>query len=100
MTKSEYVAIRKLYVKLMEKGENRTELEDARYRYADALINYVNVRATAIQCGNKHPDDNFLVKEAKARTEDAQKRLRELEERLLSAKTLFLNDGEQNLKGE
>lgn len=92
MTKSEYVAIRKLYVELMEKGENRTEIEEARYCYADALINYVNARAAAIQCGNKHPDDNFLVKEAKARTEDAQKRLREL--------TDFLNDGKQNLKGE
>lgn len=79
MTNTEFEAINTLYIKLLKKGEeNRTELEQAKYLYLDKLLTYIHLRATAKDMGNKNPDDNFLVKDAKQRMEVAQKKMHEI----------------------
>lgn len=79
MTKTEYEAVRSLYLKLLDKGkENRTEVEEAQYLYTDKLLNYISLRAQAKNMGNKNPDDNFLVKSAKKNMELAQAHLKEV----------------------
>ena len=76
MTKNEFQAVNALYIKLMEKGkENRTEQEELQYTYLDKLITYIRLRSTAIRMGNKNPDDNFMVKDAKSRMEEAQRNM-------------------------
>lgn len=76
MTKTEYAAVRALYLQLLNKGkENRTEVEEVQYLYLDKLMTYINLRATAKQMGNKNPDDNFLVKDAKEKMEEAQREM-------------------------
>ena len=71
MTNKELQAINNLYIKLMEK-ENRTEAEEAQYNYLDKLLTYIRLYTTAKRMGNKNPDGNFLVKDAKSRMEEAQ----------------------------
>lgn len=80
MTKTEYEAIRSLYIKLMNK-KNRTEVEEAKYLYIDKIMTYINLRAEAKRMGNKNPDDNFVIKRAKEHMESAQKRLAEVTEK-------------------
>lgn len=50
------------------------------YNYLDKVITYVDLRKTAIECGNKNPDDNFMVKDAKERMMKAIEKLEELKE--------------------
>lgn len=76
MTNAEYKAIHTLYLKLLEKQE-RTEYENLQYKYCDAIISYVEIRKTAIQMGNKNPDDNFVVANARERMLKAEMKLRE-----------------------
>lgn len=80
MTKTEYAAVRNLYITLLEK-ENRNEVEEAQYLYLDKMMTYISLRSQAIRMGNKNPDGNFLVKDAKERMEQAEQRLREIKEK-------------------
>ena len=76
MTKNEFQAVKTLYVRLAEKGEeNRTEKEQAQYIYLDKLLTYINLRGMAINMGNKNPDGNFMVKDAKEKMEEAQRNM-------------------------
>ena len=76
MTNSEYKYIISQHTKLAE-TENRTELENLRYRYCDKVINYVELVKTARSIGNKHPENNFLIKDAACRMKEAEQKLRE-----------------------
>ena len=76
MTNAEYQAIYKLYIKLSEK-EEKTEGENLQYEYCDAIINYCNLKSMAKQMGNKKPDDNFMVANARERMLKAEMKLRE-----------------------
>jgi len=87
MTTAEYRKIKERYISLAEKKEEKekegkglTEREDAMYNYLDRVITYVDLRKTAIECGNKNPDDNFMVKDAKERMMKAMEKLEELAE--------------------
>lgn len=77
MTKSEYRKMREQYVILTTKKKiyGLTELEDALCNYYDKIITYVDLRQTAVECGNKNPDDNFLIKNAKERMMKAKEKL-------------------------
>ena len=76
MTQTEFEAINALYIKLLKKGaEHRTEEEEAKYIYLDCLLTYLHLKAEAKRMGNNNPDDNFLVKDAKARMETAQENM-------------------------
>ena len=78
MTKIEFEAANALYIKLLKKGEeNRSEEEEAKYLYLDKLLTYIHLRAEAKRMGNKNPDENFLIKDAKERMESAQRNMRE-----------------------
>lgn len=82
MTKTEYAELRSLYLELFEKGEeNRTELEQTQYQYLDKVLTYISLRSTAIKMGNKNPDDNLLIKDAKEKLDAAQKRMCEVFQR-------------------
>ena len=81
MTDLEYKAVNELYIKLLNKGEDRTELEEAKYLYLDKLITYIRLRSMAVRMGNKNPDENVLVKDAKQRMASAQKEMKTLFER-------------------
>lgn len=80
MTKTEYEAIRILYIKLLNK-KDRTEVEEAQYLYIDKIMTYINLRAEAKRMGNKNPDDNFIIKNAKKHMEQAEQHLREITEK-------------------
>ena len=76
MTKNEFQAVKTLYCRLAEKGEeNRDEKEQVQYIYLDKLLTYINLRGVAINMGNKNPDSNFMVKDAKEKMEEAQKNM-------------------------
>ena len=79
MTNAEFKAVNELYIRLMEKGEeNRTKEEEAKYLYLDKLITYIRLRSQAIRMGNKNPDGNFMIQDAKKRMEEAQKNMNEI----------------------
>ena len=77
MTTAEYRKIKEQYIALAIKKEKDglTELEDALYNYCDKIITYVELRQSAVKCGNKNPDDNFMIKVAKERMMKATKEL-------------------------
>ena len=77
MTKAEYEAVECIYLKLLNK-KDRTELEEAKYLYCDKIMNYVSLRATAREMGNKNPDDNWIIKRAKENIEIARRNLQEV----------------------
>ena len=72
MTRQEYNSIRATHAELSRK-ENRSEKEQALYIYLDCIIQYVTLRECAIRMGNKTPDNNFLIKDAKEKMETAKK---------------------------
>lgn len=76
MTKAEWEQVNDQYIALLKK-ENRTQLEELRYLYLDKIITYVTLIHDARNMGNKHPEDNFLIKNAKQKMEAAEARLRE-----------------------
>ena len=76
MTKAEWEQVNDQYIALLKK-ENRTQLEELRYLYLDKIITYVTLTHEARNMGNKHPEDNFLIKNAKQKMESAEARLRE-----------------------
>lgn len=76
MTRTEWEQVNDQYIALLKK-ENRTQLEELRYLYLDKIITYVTLIHDARNMGNKHPEDNFLIKNAKQKMEAAETRLRE-----------------------
>ena len=76
MTKAEWEQVNDQYIALLKKG-NRTQLEELRYLYLDKIITYVTLTHEARNMGNKRPDDNFIIKNAKQKMEVAEARLRE-----------------------
>lgn len=76
MTKAEWRQVNDQFVSLLQK-KDRTELEELRYQYLDKIITYVTLTHEARSMGNKHPEDNFLIKNAKQKMEAAETRLRE-----------------------
>jgi len=76
MTKAEWRQVNDQFVALLQK-KDRTELEELRYQYLDKIITYVTLTHEARSMGNKHPEDNFLIKNAKQKMEAAETRLRE-----------------------
>lgn len=65
---------RNRYIELIEKGkENRTPLEEKEYLFLDAACTLKGLRDLAKAMGNKHPEENFLVKDALERYEKAKK---------------------------
>ena len=76
MTRTEWEQVNDQYIALLNK-ENRTQLEELRYLYLDKIITYVTLTHEARSMGNKHPEDNFLIKNAKQKMEAAETRLRE-----------------------
>ncbi len=75
MTKAEWEQVNDQYIALLKK-ENRTQLEELRYLYLDKIITYVTLTHEARNMGNKHPEDNFLIKNAKQKMESAESKLR------------------------
>ena len=76
MTKAEWEQVNDQYIALLKK-ENRTQLEELRYLYLDKIITYVTLTHEARNMGNKRPDDNFIIKNAKQKMKVAEARLRE-----------------------
>lgn len=76
MTKAEWEQVNDQYIALLHK-DNRTQLDELRYQYLDKIITYVTLTHEARNMGNKHPEDNFLIKNAKQKMEAAETRLRE-----------------------
>lgn len=76
MTRTEWEQVNDQYIALLNK-ENRTQLEELRYLYLDKIITYVTLTHEARSMGNKHPENNFLIKNAKQKMEAAETRLRE-----------------------
>jgi len=76
MTKAEWEQVNDQYIALLNK-DNRTQLEELRYLYLDKIITYVTLTHEARNMGNKRPDDNFIIKNAKQKMEVAEARLRE-----------------------
>lgn len=76
MTKAEWEQVNDQYITLLNK-ENRTQLDELRYLYLDKIITYVTLIHEARNMGNKHPEDSFLIKNAKQKMETAEVRLRE-----------------------
>lgn len=76
MTKAEWDQVNDQYIALLKK-ENRTQLEELRYLYLDKIITYVTLTHEARSMGNKRPDDNFIIKNAKQKMKVAEARLRE-----------------------
>lgn len=76
MTKAEWEQVNDQYITLLKK-ENRTHLEELRYLYLDKIITYVTLIHEARNMGNKRPDDNFIIKNAKQKMKVAEARLRE-----------------------
>lgn len=76
MTKAEWRQVNDQFVAILQK-KDRTELEELRYQYLDKIITYVTLTHEVRSMGNKHPEDNFLIKNAKQKMEAAETRLRE-----------------------
>ena len=76
MTKAEWEQVNDQYIALLNK-ENRTQLDELRYRYLDKIITYATLIHEARNMGNKRPDDNFIIKNAKQKMEAAEAKLRE-----------------------
>lgn len=76
MTKAEWKQVNDQFIALLQK-KDRTELEELRYQYLDKVITLVTLTHEARSMGNKHPEDNFLIKNAKQKMEAAETRLRE-----------------------
>lgn len=76
MTKAEWEQVNDQYIALLNK-DNRTQLDELRYQYLDKIITYVTLIHEARSMGNKRPEDNFLIKNAKQKMEAAETRLRE-----------------------
>ena len=76
MTKAEWEQVNDQYITLLKK-ENRTQLEELRYLYLDKIITYVTLTHEARNMGNKRPDDNIIIKNARQKMEAAEARLRE-----------------------
>ena len=75
MTKAEWDQVNDLYIALLNK-DNRTQFDELRYRYLDKIITYVTVIREARNMGNKHPEDNFFIKNAKQQMDLAESKLR------------------------
>ena len=75
MTKAEWEQVNDQYIALLNK-ENRTQLDELRYRYLDKIITYATLIHEARNMGNKHPEDNFFIKKAKQKMELAESKLR------------------------
>lgn len=75
MTKAEWEQVNDQYIALLKK-DNRTQLDELRYQYLDKIITYVTLLHEARNMGNKHPEGNFLIKNAKQKMESAESKLR------------------------
>lgn len=75
MTKAEWEQVNDQYIALLNK-ENRTQLDELRYRYLDKIITYATLIHEARNMGNKHPEENFFIKKAKQKMELAESELR------------------------
>lgn len=76
MTNQEWKNVNEQYIELVKKGENRTEVEELRYSYLDKIITVVNLTSQAKRMGNKHPEENFLIKNATQKMREAEQKLR------------------------
>ena len=76
MTKAEWEQVNDQFITLLKK-ENRTQLEELRYLYLDKIITYVTLTQEARNMGNKHPEENYIIKNAKQKMEAAEARLHE-----------------------
>ena len=76
MTYGELNQITKQYILLCEK-ENLSEKEELECNFYDKLLVYVGLFRQAKEMGNKDPESNFLVANAKKRLAEAQQRLKD-----------------------
>lgn len=76
MTTAEWKSVNEQFATLLHK-KDRSELEELRYKYLDKIITYVSLIHQAKEMGNRNPQGNFLIQNAKARMEEAERKLRE-----------------------
>ena len=68
-------------VKYYASMKERTEVEEASYKYCDRALTYLHMKEMAFELGNKNPDNNFMVKNALKLCKEAERELKDLLEK-------------------
>lgn len=76
MTKEEWNYVNEQYVLLSNK-KDRSVIEELQYDYFDKLITYTSLVRQAKELGNKNPQDNCLVADAREHVEKAEQKFRD-----------------------